>query len=544
MLSTITARLGGAPRDVAARPAARRPTAERRGASALPATRALTPLAPILAATLAALIVAWTPAVFGDGDTFLHVAAGLRMLAAHAVLTTDPFSFTFAGHPWQTHEWLSEVLMALAWRAAGWSGVALLSAAAFGATAGLMTRHAGRWLRGLPLAAAVAMGLATLAPSLLARPHLLALPLLEMWLAELLFARADGRMPDVRRLAPLMIAWANIHASFLFGIGLAGAFGLEAVLRQWLGPECASLDERLRTIVRWAALGLALAAAACIGPHGVDTLLFPLRLTPTPALARVDEWRPMVLAAHPTFEAVLLGGAAVLIALRARVPALTLALLMLLAWMALGHVRHVLLFGVAAPLLVAEPLGRALAARDRARRGAAQAPNDSAQDDLAQNDLAPDHQTPCHPVADRPRINLITAALALAALALVVAPRLAAPLRIADTATTPVSALAHVPAELLGQPVLNAYPFGGYLAFAGGAPFVDSRVELYGDGFLQAYGRLDAGEPAAIAATLADRRIRWTLLQPDTPLATALDAAPGWRRLYADRFAVVHVRVG
>ena len=48
----------------------------------------------------------------------------------------------------------------------------------------------------------------------------------------------------------------------------------------------------------------------------------------------------------------------------------------------------------------------------------------------------------------------------------------------------------HVPASLVHAPVLNEYAFGGYLIFNDVRPFIDSRAELYGDRFLARYGRI------------------------------------------------------
>jgi hypothetical protein len=36
--------------------------------------------------------------------------------------------------------------------------------------------------------------------------------------------------------------------------------------------------------------------------------------------------------------------------------------------------------------------------------------------------------------------------------------------------------------------------------------------------------------------------ISWTLIAPERPAALLLDHLPGWRRLYDDDVAVVHVR--
>jgi hypothetical protein len=41
---------------------------------------------------------------------------------------------------------------------------------------------------------------------------------------------------------------------------------------------------------------------------------------------------------------------------------------------------------------------------------------------------------------------------------------------------------------------------------------------------------------------LAQYGITWTLLRPSRPAVALLDHLPGWRRLYADDIAVVHLR--
>src|SRR5258707_14471601 len=75
------------------------------------------------AAALAFAVTAFAPQVLNDGDTFLHIAAGTRMLADRAILFADPFSLTRAGAAWDAHEWLAEIAMALAYPAGGIGGV-------------------------------------------------------------------------------------------------------------------------------------------------------------------------------------------------------------------------------------------------------------------------------------------------------------------------------------------------------------------------------------------------------------------------------------
>ena len=51
------------------------------------------------------------------------------------------------------------------------------------------------------------------------------------------------------------------------------------------------------------------------------------------------------------------------------------------------------------------------------------------------------------------------------------------------------------------------------------------------------------GDRAAFDRAVRRWGIGWTILPPASRLAERLDRDPGWRRIYADRWAVVHVAV-
>jgi hypothetical protein len=106
----------------------------------------------------------------------------------------------------------------------------------------------------------------------------------------------------------------------------------------------------------------------------------------------------------------------------------------------------------------------------------------------------------------------------------------------------PTAALAAVEATHVTGQVLNDYGFGGYLIFAGIAPFIDGRAELYGDEFIKRYVQAMLLESNELPKLLEQYGIVWTLIAPERPAALLLDHLPGWRRLYADDVAVVHVR--
>ncbi|TMJ60070.1 MAG: hypothetical protein E6G83_20430 [Alphaproteobacteria bacterium] len=106
----------------------------------------------------------------------------------------------------------------------------------------------------------------------------------------------------------------------------------------------------------------------------------------------------------------------------------------------------------------------------------------------------------------------------------------------------PAAALAAVAASHMTGPVLNDYGFGGYLIFSGTPPFIDGRAELYGDEFIKRYIHAMLLESDELPKLLDQYGIAWTLIAPERPAALLLEHLPGWRRLYADDVAVVHVR--
>ena len=454
------------------------------------------------AALAAFAVVLFAPAVLGDGDTYWHIAAGRWMIDNQAVLRIDPFSYTFAGHPWQTHEWLAEIAMALAYVGAGWSGVVLLFGAAAALAAGLLAHHLSRRLGGLALIVTLVLSLACVAGSLLARPHLLALPLLEMWTAGLLFAREQRRAPPWK-LLPLMVLWANLHSSFLIGLLLIVPFALEAVTEK--SPT------RVAALRGWGVFaGLAL-LASLLTPHGISGLIFPFKLMAMPSLQLIGEWAPTNFQTIQPLGVAVAAALYVLLSRGARLKPWRLVILLALLYLALIHLRHHMLIAIVGPLILAEPLALAL---QTSRPSAA------------------------------PRHGAAVALVFIVCLGALTALRLWLPLERSDGATTPAAALAQVPASLLHSPVLNDYAFGGYLIFNDVRPFIDSRAELYGEKFITRYAQMVRPDKPALQATLAKYRVRWTIFAADSPAAAAMDSMEGWHRLYADRWAIVHMRDG
>jgi len=460
--------------------------------------------APALAvAALLAAVLFFVPSIFNDPDSYWHVTTGEWVLAHGAVPTTDPFSWSFAGRPWTAHEWLSDVLLALAYRGAGWSGVAMLTGLAAGSVAALLGLYARRALS-LPVTLLfLVFVIFGMAPSLLARPHILALPALALWMIGLLDARAGGRAPSLW-LLPVMLFWTNAHGSFALGLALIGPFALEALVET---PQ-----NRIKVVRDWIVFGLAAVATTLLNPQALHGLLFPFEMVRMGALSSILEWQSTKFDTFTPFQAVLFEGLFFALWLGVRVPVLRLLLLLGMLYLALAHVRQQIILMVIATLLLRDPFAQALSARG----------------------------------ADAfelsPRANRTIAALAGAAFAAAVVFRLALPLERAEDVNAPRSAFAAVPAEIRAGRVLNGYNLGAYLIFRGTPTFVDGRTDMYGDVFLAKDAALRRASPQEVASDLDAKSIAWTFLEPSDPLARTLDHVQGWRRIYSDRFAVVHAR--
>ena len=169
-----------------------------RSESAQTSDARLSGLTLALVATFLFALSAFSLKVLGDGDTWSHLATGEWILAHGAVPHADPFSHSMPGAPWTAHEWLSEILLTLAFRCGGWNGVVLLTGAAAAGAALIVGLRVARDLRGAALAVTMALGAVLVTPSLLARPHVLALPLLAAWSAGLFRARDRGRRAAAR----------------------------------------------------------------------------------------------------------------------------------------------------------------------------------------------------------------------------------------------------------------------------------------------------------------------------------------------------------
>ena len=473
---------------------------------------------PLLIALVAALSVLGSSRihVLGDPDTYLHIAAGRWMLANGTVPTADPFSHSMLGTAWIAHEWLSELVISGTYQSFGWAGLGGLMALVFAGTLAYLMRFLLDRMEPIHALLFTSYAACMLAGHLLARPHVLAWPLLAVWVGSLVNASEQDRAPPWW-LIPMMALWANLHGGFMLGIALACGLALDATVSKAPGQRraCAWVWGRF----------IALAVvAAMVTPSHWHGLLFPFQVVNmSEALDMIGEW------ASPNFHQPQLLEIWLLLALglacsgRLRLPWVRLLLVLALTHLALKYQRNISILGLVAPFLMASPLARQWRAISRTGRDV------ESMDRVFQALSAP------------AQLRAMVGTALLASLSMALASQ--SDRFVPESNITPEAAMQAARRAGVSGAVFNDYQYGGYLIFKGTPVFIDGRADMYGDALMKRHlAATTLDEPQALPKLLDDYHIGWTLLHPGTPAVALLDRLPGWRRVYADEVAVVHMR--
>jgi hypothetical protein len=440
-----------------------------------------------------------------DPDTQWQITVGQWILDHHALPHTDVYSFTMRGQPWISTQWLAQLAYAEVYAWFGWTGPVALAASASAVTFALLARCLARSLNESAVLVFVAVALALTAPHLLARPHVLALPIMVTWIGELI-AAADRRQAPSFLLLPLMALWANIHGGFVFGIAMIAPIALDAMIG-------ARADRRVMLVIRWATFSALALAASCCTPYGWESLLASRKILALGgALPLITEWRAADFTNLRPFEICLLGGVGLALYRGIKLPPLRIVILLGLIHMALSQGRAAEILALLAPLVLAVPLARQIGGAEAA-----------------------------FPHSPLPVRGAMVAGLAVVLLAGTLT--FASMHRFAPyTGNSPVAAVTELK-RLNVERVFNDYDFGGYLIASGVAPFIDGRTELYGEKFFVDHNAASGlMEPDNLFRLLDEYQIQATLMRTQSAATKLLDHIDGWQKVYSDEVATIHLR--
>ena len=467
-----------------------------------------------LAVGLPALVVALSP--LSSVDLAYGIRTGQLILGGAGIPRGDVFTFTAAGQPWVDQQWLAHVIFGAVYGLGGWTALQVLWVGVGAATVGLTARAA--FVAGAGLRTSVIVSLAgfvVAAEGLGLRAQVLGL----LCLAVLLLLVASRReRPNLLWLAvPLLVAWANLHGSFVVGLALLAATTVEdRRSRSALGRDVAVL----------AAAGIATLA----NPYGIDAWRYVISIGTDPTIsALVTEWRHTdpLQPLGAAFYASIAGATLVLAfaARRGRRPDIgSLIWLCFIAALGAWALRAVAWWGIGAvPVIAVRASSRTERANDRSGFFGA-APGE---------------------VGRRP---VLSGATAVVVVTLVVALAMAMPAerRVMDAPAGIANAVRSIAASHPGVRVFDAERWGSWLELQ--APeasyFADSRIELipasaWGD--YVAVSEAQSGWEGILDRWQVDVLVLSGGDQPS--LVAAIDSSAAWRIVHRDADGLVAVRV-
>ncbi|HLW81385.1 MAG TPA: hypothetical protein VKS20_05025 [Candidatus Acidoferrales bacterium] len=468
----------------------------------------------MLGAFLVARVFASMRAFFVDPDLWWHIKNGADILATHHWPTTDPYSFTVAGQPWMSCEWLGDVLLAAVSRIGGVLGLDILlivlGSAVMIALYYLGTLRSGNSKAGF-LAAGLVCSLAFVSFTL--RPQMLGYLFLVLTMIALEFFR-QGKHRAIWFLPPLMLVWINTHGSWIIGLGAIFAYWICGLKQFQLGgiegKAWTSSERRQISFIFMLCL-----AVLPITPYGTRLAAYPFHVASSLplSLTYVTEWWPMPFntSGGKLFLAILLGFLVLQIVYRFSWRLEELALFLFATTITCIHMRFVLVFVPFFVPLLATTFARWLPLYDRRKEHYA--------------------------------LNAVLIAAVIAGMLWFRPTQTSIQDRI--EARFPVGAVNYIRQHSVPEPMFNAYNFGGYLVWSldpGRQVYVDGRSELYeAGGVLGDYIHIANLSPGALKL-LADYHVKSCLMEHDAPLATVLAALPEWKKVYSDGTSVLFVR--
>jgi hypothetical protein len=327
------------------------------------------------------------------------------------------------------------------------------------------------------------------------------------------------------------VLWANLHAGWLLLFLIVGAVLAGEAVDRFLRRQPAGQMPLTWPQLRDLAAAMVLAAGALVvNPNGVALYGYPFYTLGISALSRyVMEWFPASL--DTLFGQLLLG-----FVLVAVLPTL------ILGWRRLRTADALILVGLTVMayqairfLLIVGPIGGAITAVVLSPVLSESRPGQR---------VAPMLARLSRPAIGRLRtVNLAVMGLLIVLGAGITLLRVVPASQASEIARSlPVNAVAWLDQHEPGTRMFNRYEWGGYIGQQ--RPwqpvFMDGRADIYGDALLKQYVSVIGVEDAQ--AVFDRYGIDYAVFPPDTPLATWFDAAPGWKRVYADPTADIWVR--
>ena len=454
-----------------------------------------------------------------DPDFWWHLRTGQYIAETKTIPYTDMFSTLRFGNEWVTHEWLSEVLMYLIFRAAGFAGLiiffALIITIAFWTMYRRCLERTGQpYIAGL---VTILCAAATI-PTWGVRPQMFSILFAGIFLVVLDKYCSNEKSRLVWWLIPLMVLWVNMHAGFAAGLALIGItiVGLALDARIQHKDSLSSIFRRIRKLCL---VGILAGDAVLINPNGLRIYFYPFETLKSQAQMRyIQEWR------SPNFQDPMFLALLILMVLLFCILALSnkrprpSEMLILIATLAatLRSARNVPFFALVAAPTFASHLWSWFSAHKKSKS-----------------------------TGFAPVLSVLIFVVLPAIVAIMSVQRAVARQPQVEAENFPVAAVEFIKSQNIPQPIYNEYHWGGYLIwklYPQYRVYIDGRADVYGDAVIEEFFTVHDAE-RSWRTPLDKYGIRSVLVEPNTAIATLLREDPAWQKVFEDQQAVIFIRL-
>ena len=223
-----------------------------------------------------------------DPDLWGHLKYGKDLWSAEAFQSVDIYSYTAAGSQWINHEWLSELMMYVAYSLLGSSGL-LFGKLLIGFTIIFLLSRISLHRTCEPLAYAVVFILSVfvMSPGFMVRPQVTTFLFVAFFLYCFHLYLEKGKN-FLWILPAVMAVWVNCHGGFLIGVGM---FPVVAVCEYINCLARKKSVTHLKILTFWLTVT---ELAVLANPYGVHLLTFLYETLQIPR--DISEWAPVGIA--------------------------------------------------------------------------------------------------------------------------------------------------------------------------------------------------------------------------------------------------------